>query len=246
MSPDNKKLLNIEQLKYQAVIKPQSKTIPEEFIDQHMSLVHAIANIFLKKHKLPTGIEENDLVSWGIEGLIKARKNFKENKGSKFSTYAYYRIKGEIFDRIREEWSYRNPISYQEQRRNIQNKIADLVENALEAGEELDNTRLGEYVQRVISSTAMSYIISLDAIQEYHEGEIVGEMPMSQDDVPSDAVWEAVQQLSPEEQQIVKLFYVEDLKQKEIAKKLNFSNSKICRIHLKILEKLKRRLKEAV
>lgn len=202
----------------------------------------AIAANFKNKGKLPIGVEESDLISWGIEGLIKAKQKFNEKKGSKFSTYAFYRIRGEIFDRIREEWGYRNPVSYQEHRKQIQEKIADLIENALNTGQELTPEKLGDYAQSIISNSAMSYLISLDSILEIQEpaSEEHKKIEETQD---HGLVKEAIAELSDEEQEIIRLFYFENLKQKDIAKQLNFSNSKISRIHIKVLEKLKRKLK---
>ena len=54
---------------------------------------------------------------------------------------------------------------------------------------------------------------------------------------------EEIDELKEDEKRIVQLFYVEGLKQKEIADHMKYSKSKVCRIHMKVLDKLKRRLK---
>ena len=59
-----------------------------------------------------------------------------------------------------------------------------------------------------------------------------------------DDLWNEINTLDDIEIQLVKLFYVNGMKQKEIAKHLDLSQSKVCRVHLKVLKKLKHRLKE--
>ena len=59
-----------------------------------------------------------------------------------------------------------------------------------------------------------------------------------------DELWSEINTLDHIEIELIKLFYVNGMKQKEIAKHLDLSQSKVCRIHLKVLKKLKFRLKE--
>ncbi len=210
-----------------------------------MGMIQTISSQISSKKQLPVGIENDDLISWGIEGLIKAYRNFKANKGSKFATYAYYRIRGEIFDRIREEWQYRNPTTYHEQRKQIQEKIADLLETSFETGTVLTPSMIEEHVQRIVADTSVSYLISLDMLEDNDQNH----SPAKQTDnsktqvLEDSLLWDEIKQLEPEEEKIIKMFYIEGKKQKDIAEELNYSNSKICRIHTKILEKLRKKLK---
>lgn len=237
----NQKDIDISSLKHQDVLKQSEKgKIPDSFLEEQMPMVMSIASSVMAKGSLPTGIDKDDLVSWGTEGLIKAYRNFKAEKGSKLATYAFYRVRGEIFDRIRQEWHYRNPHKYQDYRKKIQERLAEIVEDAIRTGKEVDRVSLEESVNQMIANSSMSCLLSLDALEEVN---------IAMPEAPSDhgsAVWECVQELTQEEQDVIQCFYREDLKQKEIAEKLKISKSKVCRIHMKALEKLKRKLEQKV
>ena len=65
-------------------------------------------------------------------------------------------------------------------------------------------------------------------------------------DDPGIEVWEKIKTLSEEEQEIINLFYVHGMKQVDIARKLHYSKTKVCRIHMSIIEKLKNKLQKEV
>ncbi len=205
-----------------------------------MPMISGIAAGMLNKRNLPSGIDMGDLISWGTEGLVKAYRNFKSEKGSKFSTYAFYRIRGEISDKIRQEWQYRNPNKYQDYRKKVQERIAEVMEASLQSGKEVDMTAIEESVYQMIASSSIACLLSLDSLEEQHIEMIAAE----QNTEKTGLLWDEVGELLEEEQQVIIMFYKQDLKQKEIANKLGLSKSKICRIHTKALEKLKRRLEK--
>jgi RNA polymerase sigma factor for flagellar operon FliA len=194
----------------------------------------------MNRRSVPLGLETADLVNWGIEGLVKAYKNFKSEKGSKFSTYAHYRIRGEIADKIRIEWRYRNPNKYQDYRKQVQERIADLVEASLDAGKDVDMGLIEESAYQSIASASMACLLSIDALEEQN---VEIEMTVKEESKLSQ-LWEEVNSLTEEEQIVIDLCYKQDLKQTEIAEKMNLSKSKVCRIHIKALEKLKKRLEK--
>ncbi|MBT5954338.1 sigma-70 family RNA polymerase sigma factor [bacterium] len=212
---------------------------------ENMPLVESIASNIIGGGKVPPVISFEDLVSWGVEGLIKAYRNFKSNKGSQFNTYAYYRIRGEMLDRIRTEWQYRNPAEYSSYRKKLQERIADFVEEYSEN----DGSVVPEReVRDLIANAGISYLISMDNIDVVSdqqglmnpEDEYIEEETNKEVD---SVLTEEIDELEEDEQRIVRLFYVKGLKQKEIAEHMKYSKSKVCRIHMKVLDKLKRRLK---
>ena len=81
-------------------------------IAAYLFLVQIIAANITTGGKIPPNISFDDLVSYGIAGLVKAWENFDRKKGVKFKVYASYRIRGEILDKIRKEWKYQNPGGY--------------------------------------------------------------------------------------------------------------------------------------
>jgi RNA polymerase sigma factor for flagellar operon FliA len=218
------------------------RPLDDAFIEEHRPMIEGIASQIMAKGSAPSVIEFGDLVSFGMEGLMKAHRNFKPDKGSAFKTYAYYRIRGEMYDRIRTEWQYRNPGDYADYRRRIQDRIADVVEEAIT---DLDaSPAQGDVEGRfldLLSDSAMVCLMSIDVV-----GDIEGakDVAMEAVDNTDDTLWEEIKLLDADEQQFVDLFYIKGIKQKDIADQMNQSRSKICRLHMRILEKLRKRLKK--
>lgn len=214
--------------------------ITDAFISEHRPLVEGIARKIATQRSLPLGIEFGDVLSWGMEGLMKARRQYRADKGSSFKTYAFYRIRGEIYDHIRSEWQYRNPTDMQEQHKKIQDRIADMVEESLLNGD-IDAVNFDDKITSMIQESVIVCLMSLDSIQDldavYDTSSAVDEVPYQ--DSP---VWEEVKKLEPLEQTFVELFYVKDLNQKEISDALQLSRSSVSRLHSRILVKLKRRM----
>lgn len=232
----SKREINIHELQHKPSCK-KHEPVPDEIIKENIPLVEALASQISARGHLPIGIEFQDLVSWGTEGLMKAWKRFKADKGSKFKTYAYYRIRGEIYDRIRQEWQYRNPTDYYEYRKQLQARIANLAEEAITDAPDASE----ETLSNIIANSAMLYMVSLDNIMEK---DITDQQNQNEkeNEFPESMLFEEIRNLDQEERQIIELFYFSSQKQKEIANRLNYSRSKICRIHMNALKKLRRRL----
>lgn len=250
MSAKGKKV-DVERLKAKEVgKKPTKGPITEEIVKAHLPMVESIAANIAAGGKLPPGTSFNDLVSFGLEGLVKAWGHFDPERGVQFKTYASYRVRGEILDRLRKEWKYRNPSSYKAQQQKIQDRIAEVARDALvaEESDKLNSKEKEHRVQDLIANSAVVYLLSMENIdiQSDVKGtkdpsvEVVDQMEFSRERT---VLWEEIQSLNYEEKQIINLFYLEDLNQKEIAEKLNLSKSKVSRMHVKLLLKLRRRLK---
>lgn len=218
------------------------RPLDDAFVEEHRAMIEGVAAQIRNKGSAPSVIEFGDLVSFGMEGLMKAHRNFRPDKGSTFKTYAYYRIKGEMYDRIRSEWQYRNPGDYADYRRRIQDRIADVVEEAII---DFDSAPVSGDVEGrfldLLSDSAMVSLMSIDVI-----GDIEGAKDIAMEGIDNidDALWEEIKSLDATEQQFIELFYINGIKQKEIADQMNQSRSKICRLHMRILEKLRKRLKK--
>ncbi len=263
----NKEPINVEALQHKERRASAKKApITEKTVREHMSMVESIAASVAAGGKLPPSITFADLISWGLEGLVKAWTSFDKSKGVLFRTYASYRVRGEILDRIRNEWRYRNPTSYSEQQEKIQRRISEVARDALESSEDpaaapvpddgtaapkpdsetaykSSSSRVGD----LIANSAVVYLLSLDSLESGVDvsgvkdpgDEIVDEIEFARERT---LLWEEIQNLNKLEKQLIHLFYIEDYNQKEIAERLSLSKSKVSRLHVKILEKLRRRL----
>ncbi|MFC1517672.1 sigma-70 family RNA polymerase sigma factor [Candidatus Margulisiibacteriota bacterium] len=227
--------------------KPDAKdnTIKHDIVNAHISLVQAISANIAAGGKAPPGITFNDLVSYGVEGLIKAWDGFDKSRGVQFKVYASYRIRGEILDRIRKEWKYRNPGSYKSFQNRASDKVSEMAKDVIKSKK--DDKAVGE-VQNVVANSAIVYLLSMDEmeVQSGLQGtkdpaeEVVSNMEFSSERT---VLWEEIKKLTAPEKMLINMFYVEDKNQKEISEALGFSKSKVSRLHMQILNKLRGRLK---
>ncbi len=225
----------------------QEKT--KAFIEDNLKLVTMIASSLIGSNDIPSGIIHEDLVSWGIEGLLKAKKMFKKDKGASFKTYATYRIKGEMLDRIRQEWRHRSPIGYKKHQDEIKERVIQATEMLIQDANRPDSDgtpqeRLNEF----LSNSALTYLMVVDKFNITKAPEEIADSKGIEEKLEAEEnksiIWGEVEKLDDEERQLIELFYKEELNQKQIADELNWSPSKVCRVHMKVLQKLRGQLQK--
>lgn len=218
----------------------------EALIVHYVELVKIVAGrLYNSKSR---ELEYDDLVSFGIIGLIDAIEKFDVEKNVKFETYANIRIRGAIIDQIRSlDWI---PRSARQKYKDMEEAIetlqssteGDITDEMIAERMEISisefNRMLGEF-------TTFS-IVSL----EEKLGESTSFNPVSENEEfnPEDAVMNqdlkdvlrnAIDQLPERERLIVGLYYYSELTYKEIAEVLEISESRISQLHSKAILKLK-------
>lgn len=215
----------------------------EEMLAGSIPLVQTIAAGVVSSIKLPPTFSFEDLVGFGMEGLVKAFDGFDKSHGVLFRTYASYRIRGEMLDRIREEWRYRNFVMPR-----VQRKIVEVAKESLMEDEEGKPAK----VQDVVANSAIVYLLSIDGLEINASGkgsfdpaeELLEEMEYSRErKVLREAIERSLDDL---ERQVVELFYVKEMSQKDIASFLGLSRSKVNRLHSRTVVKLRNYLKTAL
>lgn len=206
---------------------------------------------------MPPQVEFDDLVSYGIFGLIDAIDKYEPSRGFKFKTYATTRIRGGIIDELRAlDWI---PRSIRQKSRQLQHVYSDL-ENRLgraatdgEVAQELGIT-LADFDQLVndVSGTA---VISLDDV--WHVGSDDDEIQIgdtiagSEKDHPNfkiekqevkQTLIDAIKLLPPREKEVIALYYYEELTLKEIGLVLGVTESRVSQLHSKAIFRLKSKL----
>ncbi len=239
-----------------SVLKTQEEKKLPKSIEAYMPLVHSIASMVSGKG-LPPSVDYNDLVSDGTVGLMKAWGNFDPGRNVKFETYASYRIRGEILDGLK---NY-SPVPYR-----VQVMIRDLATKGYRAAvaekvnrdeKKLEKKQLseGEFktavdkVKKIISASALMYMLSLEEMAERTEVTVQSERGPA-DEVEFMELRErlnvAKKTLPPLYQQVLQLFYQTGLNQKTIASQLNLSRPKVCRIIDRSVKQLQKELKGSV
>ena len=201
-------------------------------------------------------VEYDDLVGYGIFGLIDAIDKYDMAKNVKFETYASLRIRGSILDHIRKmDWVPRTLRQKQKKMDAAVTKLeADLGRPATDAeiARELGLT-LDEY-EGWRSESELSNLISLDDyLEQGNEGRIdtlgsrfVGPEKAVEQEELKKMLTEALQTLTEKEQSVITFYYYEELTLKEISEILEVSESRVSQLHTKALKKIKDRLGDSV
>ena len=207
---------------------------------------------------LPAHVEEGDLVSYGLLGLIGAIERFDPDRDIKFETYAIARIKGSIIDELRSmDWV---PRSVRARARDIERAIADLESRLTRAPtDEEIAAKLGiteEEFQDSLLEISRSSIAALDELwaSPGSSGDAValidtiedtsGPQPAQALDATElrEALGEAIARLPEREKLVITLYYYEELTLREIGEVLGVTESRVSQLHTKAVLRLRSRL----
>jgi RNA polymerase sigma factor FliA len=208
---------------------------------------------------LPASVEQADLVSYGMFGLIDALEKFEPARGNKFETYAIPRIKGAIIDELRAmDWV---PRSVRFKAREIEKAVSDLESMLKRAPSEREVAeRLGVSVSElhdVINQISFVSVLALDELLSVgnDRGEQVSLLDTLADKGTDPTLGVegqetrallagAINSLSEREKIVVTLYYFEGLTLAEIGDILGVTESRVCQIHTKAVNQLRLQLVE--
>lgn len=208
----------------------------EELICDNMGLVYACVNRFRGK-----GADYEDLCSAGCVGLIKAVDRFDEGRGCALSTYAVPVILGEIRLLFREGGSVKLSRSLQELSRRAKS-IAD--EYMAKNGREIKMTELAERLGTDVykaqeALNASCAVLSLDQDNDCG-GAVEIPVPSAEDELTDRlSLRQAIETLSDDDRELIRLRYYAHKTQTETAKALNTTQVQISRREKKILQRLR-------
>lgn len=231
--------------------KSKSPAIREKLIIEYAGLVKVVAGRL--SMYLGYTVEYDDLVGYGVFGLIDAIDKYDNLKGVKFETYASLRIRGAILDQIRKmDWIPRTLRQKQKKLDGAYQKLEtelgrcptedELSKELMITAEELLNWQ---------SQTKSTNLISLDEyLEQGSEGRVeagIGyqydqpEAAVEKEDLKRELA-QVIETLTENERKVILLYYYEELTLKEISKVLEVSESRVSQLHTKALQKMKTRL----
>lgn len=227
----------------------------EQIVVKYIPLVKYIASrVSLGKNKY---MEYEDLVSYGMIGLMDAISKYDKTKGMKFSSYASIRIKGAIIDELRKC----RPIS-----KGAMDKLSRYNE-AIEAFQseyfrEPSISEIAKAMELSISDVSeienyINYIsvVSLENVI-FSDGEDITVMGIIEDkNSPSpeqsyekeeeiETLAKAIDSLKEKDKTVLNLYYYEGLTLKEIGKVLSVSESRVCQLHSRAIRNLREKMKK--
>lgn len=242
---------NGKQKLWAAYAKQPTAEIREKIIIEYAPLVKLVAGRL--SMYLGHNVEYDDLVSYGIFGLIDAIDKFDPTKDVKFETYASLRIRGSILDQIRKmDWI---PRTVRQRQKMITAAISEIeTTTGRSATDEEVATALGistEEYDSWQSQMKVTNVVSLDDFVEQGSDIADNRGLSSQIERPEEhlekeelkqMLAEALQLLTEKERKVIVLYYYEELTLKEISNVLEVSESRVSQLHTKGLSKMKSKM----
>lgn len=205
------------------------------------------------KMRVPPNIEMDDLVSSGIVGLLDAADRFDPSRGIKFKTYAEFRIRGTMLDYLREmDWFPRSVRQSSTRLQNAYSRLEALLGRPPEETEVADDLRISvdELRKRLAMLSGLTvlshdesgdddgsgvhHFLSEAAKDEAREEELLRDL--------KEVLAKAIDTLPEREQQLIALYYYEDLTMREISDIFRLGEPRICQLHAQAVLRLRGKL----
>lgn len=229
--------------------KKPTRELREQLIIEYSQLVKLVAGRL--SMYLGHNVEYDDLVSYGIFGLIDAIDKFDADKNVKFETYASLRIRGSILDQIRKmDWI---PRTVRQRQRKLDEAVKQIeAQTGRNASDDEIAQVLGISPDELLnwqSQLKVSNLVSMTEFEEngtepamdttYNSHFTQPEEVVEKEELKKTLV-EALDALTEKERRVIELYYYEEMTLKEISKILGVSESRVSQLHTKSLTKMKK------
>lgn len=218
----------------------------DELVEQYRPYVRNIVGKIIKN--ISRDVDFDDLIAYGEMGLLEAAERFDPKYKVNFMTFAYYRIRGAVYDGLRGMgWISRSQyakIRYEERANHYINSVNERSANSF------DSPSLGDEVNQlseVISGLASIFITSLDAsesIQLKDEDKSADPLKQAEMNQARIVLREAIEKLPEQERLLLQYYYYEDTTLEEAGSRLNLSKSWASRLHSRAIKKLHKLVSE--
>ncbi len=219
----------------------------EKLVLDHVPLLRHVVG----RMSVPTGFDRDDLLGWGMVGLLSAADAWDASRGLKFSTFAFPRIRGAILDEMRRADLL--PRGRRETLRGIERAIAQLEQElgAPPAIEQIAERAAVSFEDVEFALADARAVIESSLDQDSAAGPLGALLsdPRTEDPVGTVA-WEemksllsaTIQELPEPERTVILLYYGEEMLLRDIGDVLGVTESRVSQIHSKAIYRLNREL----
>ncbi|MEP6902221.1 MAG: sigma-70 family RNA polymerase sigma factor [Actinomycetota bacterium] len=211
-------------------------------IEKHKPIVYHLAKKI--SQSLPVSTEMEDLVAYGQLGLIEASERFDKSRGNNFSTFAYYRIKGAIYDGLREMGAITRSRTHRFAAHANDVLMTEVDDSAAPSGAATIDDDI-KTVENLIDALIPIYFLSLDDEQTK---EIKDESAFTSADFETRDLLERIRQvlddIEPEEAEMLRKIYFKNIMMKDLAVQMGVTKSWISRLHARAIKHLQTALRD--
>ncbi len=246
--------MSVEEEVWREYRLTRDENLKNELVLAHLSLVKYLAGRLAVK--LPSFVSQEDLESYGVFGLLEAVEKYNPELGTSFKAYAYSRIRGSMIDEIRKlDWIPRTMWQKLQMLNTTREKLQK------EHGEQVTCKGLAEAMgitetelHKLEGQTNLLSLSSLDETVSIGDGERVRWGDMIQDPESPDpldmiekeesrqSLLKAIDELPEKDRVVLALYYQDELTLKEIGRVLEVSESRVCQLHTRALNRLRNKL----
>lgn len=239
-------------------VEPVVRVPRERLLERYTPLIRYVVERL--SVGLPKNVDHDDLMSAGILGLLDAYDKFDSGKGTKFETYAVWRIKGAVLDQLRAlDWASR---SVRRKAREVEASTRRLDQRLGRAATDEEVAReakmpLADY-HRLMDQVRGAVLLSLDETRSPEEGDSLGLAEVIEDPNAPDVLarleeeetrivlLDTLNRLPEQERIVVALYYYEHLTLREIGVTLGISESRVSQVHSRAVLRLRSRVRRAL
>jgi RNA polymerase sigma factor for flagellar operon FliA len=229
---------------WERFIATRAQNLRDRLIEHYAYLVYETAGRLARK--LPDFVAVDDLIGWGNLGLLDAIERYDPGCETKFSTYCCTRLSGQIFDELRRlDWT---PRLVRQRAAQFERAHDDL---CAKLGREPNDTEMAKKLKLSMKKYAEQLaeirprmVVSLNRPSDDSVTNEVGKIELLADhnavdplaEIQRQEVFElAMRGLNDDQKKVMLMYYVDDLRMKEIGELLGLSESRVCQIHKQTL-----------
>lgn len=236
--------------KAEAAVRTGERPLREEDVTLFLPLVRQVVQQI--QAALPASIEHDEVMSWGVDGLLDAFRKYDPSKATHFQTYARIRIRGAILDQLRSlDWVSRttrqkaNHLTRSAQqlehhlgRQASQDELASSMGVSLGRLHEL-MTEVGDLAMISLEDVAFGRNNERLGFEDYIASHTGDPMTALLSRERAGAVAEAIQQLPEKERMVMPLYYHSELTMKEVGARLGITESRVSQLHTQAITRLR-------
>lgn len=206
-------------------------------IEKHKPMVLHLAKKISNSLPFPTDFE--DLVAYGQLGLVEASERFDASRGNSFSTFAFYRIRGAIYDGLRDMGAISRSRTFRFATHANEMLMTEVDDTTEEAGTSASVDDEVKSIEKIIDNLIPIYFLSLDA-----EGakEVTDETAFTPADYEREELLSMIRsvldELEPEEKEMLDKIYYKHLSMTNLAAQMGVTKSWVSRLHARAVKHL--------